>query len=593
MQQPLKKDILNSLPLLASVLGNQYGVHVEVGGSDAYTDGRTIHIPGLPITFSDETLHLARGFIDHEAAHIRYTDFDLIRSASVSPLTRVFWNAIEDWRVENRLAQSFPGCRYNFHWLIRHFFGNEPSIDPNKEKVTAQTIVNYVVLRVRSWDVSEIGVHADDRRTAFDQVFPGLADQIDDVLAECQAACPDTASALEYARRITACMEAYCENKREGDGDGTTSEQSRDRDVSRREDKPGNGETQTDGNKEPSATQHNQISNQGDATSGNSRQQRNDNVETTPTQPHKQKPDYEQQSPPSNDNAQAELKALLDSDSDKHLPKDLADLAAGSLTGVKGRRSGKKIVVAKVKTNPNMKPMEQEDIDAALQSTAHLRARLRGLLQADTHSRRSMGRSGRLDPHCLHKVCVGDQRVFRRDGTHKAVDTAVHILLDTSGSMRGSSMETATNACYALAHALQGIPNVHTAITAFPGIGLDDSVQPVLAIGQRLNLKTPFKVDADGLTPLGPALLWALQEMLRLKQARKLVLVLTDGQPDSPQCAMYALGIAKRIGVEVYGIGIESGSVLSLMPGRSCVIEHSSDLAGAMFGMMQKVLRNL
>ena len=30
------------------VLGNQYGVTVEIGGSEAYTDGKTIHLPALP-----------------------------------------------------------------------------------------------------------------------------------------------------------------------------------------------------------------------------------------------------------------------------------------------------------------------------------------------------------------------------------------------------------------------------------------------------------------------------------------------------------------------------------------------------------------
>lgn len=44
-----QKDIMDCLPLLASVLGNQYGVTVEIGGSEAYTDGKTIHLPALPL----------------------------------------------------------------------------------------------------------------------------------------------------------------------------------------------------------------------------------------------------------------------------------------------------------------------------------------------------------------------------------------------------------------------------------------------------------------------------------------------------------------------------------------------------------------
>lgn len=45
---------MDCLPLLASVLGNQYGVTVEIGGSEAYTDGKTIHLPALPLDSEPE-----------------------------------------------------------------------------------------------------------------------------------------------------------------------------------------------------------------------------------------------------------------------------------------------------------------------------------------------------------------------------------------------------------------------------------------------------------------------------------------------------------------------------------------------------------
>ena len=66
-----QKDIMDCLPLLASVLGNQYGVTVEIGGSEAYTDGKTIHLPALPLDFEPELIIMIRGFTDHESAHIR------------------------------------------------------------------------------------------------------------------------------------------------------------------------------------------------------------------------------------------------------------------------------------------------------------------------------------------------------------------------------------------------------------------------------------------------------------------------------------------------------------------------------------------
>ena len=51
-----EKDILGCLPLLASVLGNTYGVHVRIGGSDACTDGNMIQLPSLPVDCGEELL---------------------------------------------------------------------------------------------------------------------------------------------------------------------------------------------------------------------------------------------------------------------------------------------------------------------------------------------------------------------------------------------------------------------------------------------------------------------------------------------------------------------------------------------------------
>ena len=58
-----KEDILNCLPLLASVLGKRYGVEVVIDGDTACTDEHTIYLPSLPLD-SDESLHLMSGGTD-------------------------------------------------------------------------------------------------------------------------------------------------------------------------------------------------------------------------------------------------------------------------------------------------------------------------------------------------------------------------------------------------------------------------------------------------------------------------------------------------------------------------------------------------
>ena len=74
------KDIMSCLPLLACILGKQYNITVEIGGTTAYTNGKTIHIPSLKIDTDEMYINMTRGYVDHEAAHIRYTDFQLLQS---------------------------------------------------------------------------------------------------------------------------------------------------------------------------------------------------------------------------------------------------------------------------------------------------------------------------------------------------------------------------------------------------------------------------------------------------------------------------------------------------------------------------------
>ncbi len=101
--------------------------------------------------------------------------------------------------------------------------------------------------------------------------------------------------------------------------------------------------------------------------------------------------------------------------------------------------------------------------------SAKLSARLQGLVQASRMDRPRPVRSGRrLDPKRLHRVAVADERIFSRRAHRIAPDTAVHLLVDLSGSMHATVHRTdgspttrassALESALALALALEGIP---------------------------------------------------------------------------------------------------------------------------------------
>jgi hypothetical protein len=154
-----------------------------------------------------------------------------------------------------------------------------------------------------------------------------------------------------------------------------------------------------------------------------------------------------------------------------------------------------------------------------------------------------------------------------------------------------------TQVCHAVATALDAIDGINMGVTAFPagspsdgGNGNDQgpTICPILAHGERMHDR--FAVSATGCTPLGEALWWTLQQVVPLAESRKVILILTDGDPDSFNVALDAIEEGRRFGVEIYGLGITSEAITKLLPDHSRTINDLSELAPAMFGMLRGAL---
>lgn len=540
-----EKDILGCLPLLASVLGNTYGVHVRIGGSDACTNGNMIQLPSLPVDCGEELLLLVRGFIDHESAHIRYTDFKAFKEAALDAVTKNLFNAIEDWRVENRLAAVFPGCRHNFHELIRRFFVEDATRERAGEISLALSVLNYVLLTVRSWDVPEVSQSLGEETTSLDTHFPGMRQSLDLILAQIRQGCPDTSSAIYYARQLAHCLKSW---------------------------------------KSPS--QEEQYQESGTQTENTSASEKAREASTPEASTHGTS-SAENSCSPAGETGQDILSGIpsivdtLSVDMGNWLGKQLEAHAAGE--------SGRKVEMA-VEGSCEVHLLPDQDREKAVRMATALKARMLGLLQAHTLRHAISGRQGKLETGKLYRLSTGSPRVFQKRASVHKLDTAVHILLDSSGSMHGESIKLAVQACYAVGKALEHLSGISLGITSFPAyrdgkIG----VFPLVRHGQKMTDR--MQMQAHGGTPLAEALWWVMRQMLILRETRKVVLILTDGVPDDvPQC-LQALEALRKTGVEVYGIGMKFDCISSLLSDTSSrVISRFEELSPALFEVLQHAL---
>lgn len=100
---------------VAKLISFENKVNVVFQGKQACTDGKTIYLPAMS-DFSEETTADAHGFCDHETAHIKFTDFgqlEKVKKGKGEAFTRLLLNWLEDPRVEALQMKDLPGTKLN------------------------------------------------------------------------------------------------------------------------------------------------------------------------------------------------------------------------------------------------------------------------------------------------------------------------------------------------------------------------------------------------------------------------------------------------------------------------------------------------
>jgi hypothetical protein len=294
--------------------------------------------------------------------------------------------------------------------------------------------------------------------------------------------------------------------------------------------------------------------------------------------------------------ASSAIEKLLGKRTDE-LPKSFDGLLESSLSDT-ANMSGFKVTIA-IPGCLSLDELGEDSIAAAKKTTLILKGRLQSLLQGLTIKPANPGFRGNLEPNLLHRVCLGSSpKVFRRKGARTGLDVAVHLLMDASGSM-GSLINLASLTVYSRCEAWASVPGVNVAATAFPGNptrkpGSKDldwsTVAPMLRHGQPPHRH--FGMRSSGNTPLAEALWWVMRELSSLDEPRKMILLVTDGNPDSPYEAKKAIKVAQDAGIELYGLGLGSDSVKGLMPGRNIVINNIMDMPRKLFWLLGQAMRH-
>lgn len=440
MNTPANKNFLNSLPLVAGILGNKLGVTVELG-SDCCTNGQVIELP-LNLNERAVTREELLGFLVHEASHVRYTDFSVV---STHPLLQELTNAIEDARIEKLIIGQYAGAQYLLNRchapLQDSFVKNIEQVDP------ASAYAAYALLAAEHTYNPQFAASKDAVRARTVRFFgQELMTKADAVLADFPKL-KSTADAKVMAEKLLDLLKQAAESKPQTSSVQMRSSQNK-----------GKGKTDSDSAFDSEASENESRA----STSSKENSQSSDDENSAD----------ESGSDSFASNAQKAYSSKADNIHRPDLSKQLRDkigkhaarVPADAVTRVSADFHCPTVRGDRQNASKNgQKLLQQAYADSVagrrtLLGAVQAKART-GCYNANRGRRISLSRMGRLT--------VGSTKIFERREEVRSVDTAVSILLDLSGSV-GCKSEQAIRACLAMLLALRSISFVKSTMNVFP-----------------------------------------------------------------------------------------------------------------------------
>ena len=124
------------------------GIQVTQRGVNAYVksdrSGKPVlvNLPYLPDNATEELCLAIQGFLDHEVAHIMFSDFSLLDEANKAGCHSML-NILEDASIEKQMAKRFTGCGHNLS-VTGKFFLDKYTV-PSMKDAAARGDANAVI----------------------------------------------------------------------------------------------------------------------------------------------------------------------------------------------------------------------------------------------------------------------------------------------------------------------------------------------------------------------------------------------------------------------------------------------------------------
>ena len=623
----------------SSIFGRKKDVKVVFKGDGAATDGGTVYLPAMAheVEVDSGTQMVMRGYVDHEAGHVRHSDMPLILrkyqewQEQKKPLLKGLHNAIEDIWLERKVRGEYLGSEKNI---------SATASSVNKEFATTVKDDDAALL---DWgQVGPVAITWEGRREyegithvdeCLSKIDPVLAERVKEWVEDIDE-CESTQDNIDLAQKL------YDEiTKRKGkekeDGDGGTGgrpEPQKYDDGTKPDDKgddsKGDQETGAEGEERSEEPESGEGAD-GDEAEGDEGEGSRASRDEEGTEPDDEGADGDEGCSAALDDIEpvpfdASLKQGVDA-----AMKDggLTTRVAGSYRPFTTEQDRVIMRSSTCEAGQIMgKGNERIYASDLREMSDHVSVMGRKLSRAFMAKRNrdwDGGREyGRLDSRRLVAAISGATHVFKQRTATPDVETAVQILCDMSGSMEGSRIVMARKVTAALCETLDRTTVAYEVL----GFGTDEHrltnearrayrddretwsrISPInifvfkafeerlsdsrASIGTMAKHNLHHNVD-------GESVLFGHERLMRRPEKRRIMMVLSDGNPEFSgnagiderrQHLRDVIAHITKEGTETVGIGIQTSAVKQFYP-RYAVINRLSDLSKAALDQLAKLL---
>ncbi|MFW6855432.1 cobaltochelatase CobT-related protein [Burkholderia gladioli] len=541
-----------------------------------------LNLPYVPDNATDEFVDALHGYLDHEVGHLLESDFAALGAAKAAGYGQ-YANIVEDPREERAISQRFRGAQYNLdnvgRYVLKHHTLPALKEAAGDAHATAAIMLMPVCRALAGQPVFQdfVGKHSLEAKPIFDAIGD-LEPQF--------LAMRSTADACELAKIIAGRMGAEGDQPKDGGGSSAKA----------------------------------------------------DNVPAL---------DEEGEAP----------EVALQEEADEDASRSTITVADAKIGGFDEALEEVLSAQAKafVETSnyrvyttdfDRIEPFQPMLASASVYSMCDrvdhmvrpLQKQLERIMAARSLAVWSGGfKSGRMDGAALVRLNFGDDRIFARKQETRTKEWAVELLVDMSGSMGGTKIRTACDSAYALASVLERM-GIKVEVLSFStrdvgevfsskdferctGGGTAGSSESMFTKGARgysriepLNIailksftervvqtRERFAALPDARAMLknnvdGECVEIAAKRLLARPEAGKLLIVLSDGQPNAhgniPELKSHlkrTVRAVEKSGVKVFGIGIEDNAVSSYYSSH-VVIKKASELPSTIMTSLKKLL---